>query len=276
MCTTSSFEESLSEAFREPRKERRETLRGGAPRGKQSEQSRTFYLRVEKKISIGSLWSGLGGRLASSGLFCGLIALLAFLPLAGLALISPSQVQSDNSWEFFWGAVLLSRLLTPPVASLIVAYLARKDGRISSRYTLLRLFSQYALSSVGLVLGVAVFTLVSSLFFVLPGVAFALATCVVLPVKVVEGVQGPRAVERSWSLTKDHRVPLLLFWLGFFVVSVVFLGGVFALSAERMTDLYEPLPLVQEQSFLPLVAAVSFVYGTAVIASYQIYQKLTD
>lgn len=230
---------------------------------------------MEKRISIGSLWSGLGTRLASSGLSSGLLALLAFLPLAGLALISPGQVESDNSTEFILGAILLSRLLTPPVAALIVAYLARQDGRLSRRFTLLSLFRRYAVPSMGLVLGVAVFTVLSSPFLVVPGVAFALACCVVLPVMVVEGVQGPRAVERSWELTKDHRGPLLLFWSGFFILAFLFCLSVCAFSTGSGSFSKDPLPVVQEQAFLPLVVALSFVYGTAVTASYQIYLKLS-
>lgn len=214
--------------------------------------------------------------MASSGLSSGLLALLAFLPLAGLALISPGQVESDNSSEFFLGALLLSRLLTPPVAVLIVAYLARKDGRLSKRFTLLSLFRQYAVGSMGLVLGVAVFTVLSSFFFIIPGLAFALASCVVLPVMVVEGVHGPRAVERSWELTKEHRGALFLFWSGFSVTALLFCAAVFALSTARVSFPIDPMPLVQEQAFLPLVVALSFVYGTAVTASYQIYLKLTS
>lgn len=200
--------------------------------------------------------------------------MLAFLPMAGLALLSPGQVQSDNSQQFILGAVVLSRLLTPPVAALIVAYLARRDGKLSAEDTLFSLFRRFAGPSVVLVLGVAVFTVASGALLVLPGIAFALATCVVLPVMVVEGVQGPRAVSRSFELTAEHRWSLLLFWSGFLVAGTAFLGAIFAVSTDHVAGLLEPLPLVQEQAFLPMVVAGGFLYGVSVVASYQVYLRL--
>ena len=229
---------------------------------------------MENQLSIGAVWSGLGARLASSGLPSGLLALLAFLPLAGLALISPGQVQADNSREFLLAAVLLSRVFTPPVAALMVAYLARKEGRLPAESSLVKLFRANAFPSVGLVLGVAIFTFVSGFLLVVPGVAFALATCIVLPVLVVEGVHGPPAVKRSWELTRGHRWQLLMFWSGLFLASALFLLLLFAVSTDHVAGLIEPLPLVQHAAFLPMVVGLSFVYGVVETASSEIYTRL--
>jgi hypothetical protein len=231
---------------------------------------------VEKRLSIGAIWSGLGSRLASNGFQCGLFALLAFLPIGGLALISPDQIQAHGAPEFFLAALFVSRFLTPPVATLIISYLARKERRIPANSSLGSIFKRCALPSVVLVLGVAVFTALSSLVLVVPGIAFALASCAVLPVMAIEGITGPQAVKRSWELTKDHRWQLLGFWLGFYLLADLFLFGIFLISTEPVGGLIEPLPLVQEAAFLPMVLGLAFLYAVMVIASYQIYTCLVE
>ncbi len=229
---------------------------------------------MEDKISISDLWSGLGLRLASNGFQCGLLALLAFLPIGGLALISPDQLGTGGTSEFLLAAILLSRFLTPPVAALVVAYLARKEGLLPADQSLWLSFRRCGLPSAGLVLGVAVFTLLSSLLLVVPGVTFALATCVVLPVMVVENMTGPQAVRPSWEVTRDHRWSLFGFWLGLAALASAFLAVIFLLVSEPVGSLVEPLPLVQKDIFLPMVLASAFLYAVGVIASFQIYTRL--
>lgn len=213
--------------------------------------------------------------MASNGFQISLLAMLAFLPLAGLALLSPEQIQSQERREFFLAALLLARCLTPPVAALIVAYLARKDGLLDSRSSLGVVFRQNALPSIGLVLGVAVFGSVASLFLVIPGIAFWLASCVVLPVLVVEKLSSPMAVKRSWELTREHRGGLLQFWSGYGVLACMLVAMVgFATSSIRVSDLSEPLPWVQHDSFLPLVLLGSVLYAGMVCACYEVYRQL--
>lgn len=231
---------------------------------------------MEKNLSIAALWSGLGARLASNGFQCGLLSLLAFLPIGGLALLSPDQTQIEGGPEFILAAAFLSRLLTPPVATIIVAYLARRDGLISNDVSLYRVFKRGALASVGLVLAVAVFSTLSGLLLVIPGVAFALASCVVLPVMVVEEIYGPQAVTRSWELTREHRWAILAFWTGLLLLSVVFLAGLVVIAAEPVGSIIEPLPVVQRAAFLPVVLGGAFLYGVWVISSFQIYTCLRE
>ncbi|MFA5506101.1 MAG: hypothetical protein WC423_11775 [Vulcanimicrobiota bacterium] len=229
---------------------------------------------MEKQLSILKIWAAVGSKIASSGLQCGLLALLAFLPIGGLALLSPQQVESDGSNEFMLAAVLLSRFMMPPVAMLIVAYLARKDARLSGELSLARAFKRWAFPSIGLVLAVMVFGLFSSLFFLLPGVAFFLASCVVLPVLVMEGVSSPIAVKRSWELTNEVRSTILSFFTSYFLLCGIAVAVLIRATSSRLPEFMEPLPFVQTDAFLPLVFVGALVYSGMVIATYEIYAQL--
>jgi hypothetical protein len=221
-----------------------------------------------------SIWAGLGAKIASNGLQCGLLALLAFLPIGGLALLSPQQIESDGSIEFMLAALLLSRFLTPPVATLLVAYLARRDSRLPNDHSLGVAFKKCAFPSIGLVLAVYVFGLVASLFLVFPGVAFFLACCVVLPVLVMEGVSSPVAIKRSWELTKDKRWTLLGFFSSYLVLSGLVAGVLIWSTSSDLPLLAEPLPFVQTDAFLPLIFVGALLYSGLVVASYEIYTQL--
>lgn len=216
--------------------------------------------------------SGLAARFAANGLQCSLLALIAFLPIGGLALLSPDQVQLDGGDEYTLAAILVSRFLTPPVAVLMTAYLARKDRYLEN--SLWKVFRASGLPSVGLVLGVLVFGLFSALFLVVPGVAFFLASAVVVPVLVVEGLKGPAAIKRSWELTKDHRWPLLGFWTLYGAFSGLVLALVSLSTKHSGSVVIEPLPLVQQDLFLPVILALCVLYAGVVTASYEIYAHL--
>lgn len=211
--------------------------------------------------------------MAGSGLQCGLLALLAFLPIGGLALLTPEQTEGYGQVEYTLAALLLSRFLTPPVAALIVAYLARKDGRLPKDHSLAKVFKTTAFPSIGLVLAVAIFGLLASSLLILPGVAFLLATCVVLPVLVMEGVSSPVAIKRSWELTKDHRWALLFFFGAYYSLSLIVLS-VLVWSPTGASEFLEALPLVQTGAFLPMVFVGAILYAGLVIASYEIYTEL--
>ena len=211
--------------------------------------------------------------MAGSGLQCGLLALLAFLPIGGLALLTPEQTEGSGQLEFALAALLLSRFLTPPVAALIVAYLARKDELLPKKSSLGKVFKANAFPSIGLVLAVAIFGMVASCFLIVPGVAFLLATCLVLPVLVVEGVSSPVAIKRSWELTKDHRWTLLLFFGGYYLLSLAILSLI-VWNPAGASAFSESLPLVQTNAFLPTVFVGALLYAGLVIASYEIYTEL--
>ena len=211
--------------------------------------------------------------MAGSGLQCGLLALLAFLPIGGLALLTPEQTEGSGHLEITLAALLLSRFLTPPVAALIVAYLARKDDRLPRNNSLGKVFKTNAFPSIGLVLAVAIFGMLASSLLILPGVAFLLATCVVLPVLVVERVSSPEAIKRSWELTKDHRWALLIFYSGYYLLSLGVLSLIVSNPAGA-TEFSESLPVVQTDAFLPTVFVGALLYAALVIASYEIYTEL--
>ena len=229
---------------------------------------------MEKQLSILRIWTGVGSRLASNGLQGGLLALLAFLPIGGLALLSPQQIQADGSHEFMLAAILLSRFLMPPVATLIVAYLARKDGRLPGEQSLLRAFKRCAFPSIGLVLAVMVFGLLASLFLLFPGIAFFLASCVVLPVLVMEGVSTPEAVKRSWELTREIRWTLLGFFCSYLATCGLISGLIVWATSSDLPQVIEPLPFVQTDAFLPLVFVGALLYSGLVMATYEIYTQL--
>jgi hypothetical protein len=212
--------------------------------------------------------------MASNGLQCGLLALLAFLPLGGLALLSPKQVESDGSTEFMLAAFLVCRFLTPPIATLIVSYLSRKDTRLPAQHSLGTAFKNCAMPSIGLVLAVNVFGIVASLFLVFPGVVFFLASSVVLPVLVIEGVSSPVAIKRSWELTRESRWSLLGFFSSYLFLSSLIGGGLLWSTSSGLPLLTEPLPFVQTDAFLPLIFVGAILYSGLVVASYEVYTQL--
>ncbi len=196
------------------------------------------------------------------------------MPIGGLALLSPQQIQSEGSHEFMLAAILLSRFLMPPVATLIVAYLARKEGRLPREESLGAAFKKCAFPSIGLVLAVMVFGLFATLFLVVPGVAFFLASCVVLPVLVMEHVSTPEAVKRSWELTREIRWTLLGFFCSYFVLCGAVAGSLVWATSSDLPQVIEPLPFVQTDAFLPLVFVGALLYAGLVMATYEIYTQL--
>ena len=174
--------------------------------------------------------------------------------------------------EFFWVGLLLCRFLTPLSGCLIVTYLERKDGRIPGETGLWQSAGQQFLSSIGLVLAIDFFSLLSALFFVVPAVAFLLGSTVGLPVLVVEKVRVPEAVRRSWERTLEVRDSL-------FVFRACFGPGWEPTRCcgsnrhSRESDELWTLPLA-EAPLLPLVVAGSLVYGAMVCAEYEIYTLL--
>lgn len=155
-----------------------------------------------------------------------------------------------------------------------MTYLGRKDGRIPGETGLWQSAGQHFLSSIGLVLAIDFFSLLSALFFVVPAVAFLLGSTAGLPVLVVEKVRVPEAVRRSWERTLEVRDSLFVFW-GLFWAGSVSLLAVVALIATRghLSELWT-LPLAESAALLPLVVAGSLVYGAMVCAEYEIYTLL--
>ena len=156
----------------------------------------------------------------------------------------------------------------------MVAYLARKDKRLPDGISLAGALKSSFFPSIGLVLAVATFGFLATLCLVFPGVAFLLAMSVVLPVLIVEGVSGPQAVKRSWELTREHRWTLLAFWSGFFGIALTICSMVALTTTRISSEVAKSLPIVQTDSFLPLVVTFSFLYAAMIAASYEIHAQL--
>ncbi len=228
---------------------------------------------MEDLLSWRRMFQGFFRRLGRYWLPCGLLSLLAFLPLAGLSLLSPSGYGEHDWWEFALQAVLLCRFLTPMAACLIVTYLARQDGRCAPETSLRRGLTMTP-AAVGLVLAVWGFTGLASLFLVLPGLSFLLGSSVALPILVVEKTSVPEAARRSWERTRHVRDSLLLFWSVFLVLSAALLSLVaLASGGVRLEELWVE-PWAESAAFLPLVFACSMIYAAAICAVYELYRLL--
>lgn len=239
-------------------------------------ENRSFkgkFPKVDTLLSWHRLYAGFFRRWCAFWFPCSLLALLAFLPLAGLTLLSP-EVKGGPEWqEFVTGGVLFSRFLTPLAASLIVTYLARQDGRFDKSVAWRRGLGAY-LPSVGLVLAVCFFAAFASLFFVLPGLGFLLASSIALPVLVLEETSVPEAVRRSWERSRYVRDSLLVFWLVFFVGAAGLLAIVATVFTGGQPDELFRQPLAESGALLPLVVTLSFLYGANTCAGYEIYRQL--
>ncbi len=228
---------------------------------------------MEDLLSWRRLFQGFFRRWGHSWLPCVLLSLLAFLPLAGLTLLSPSGYGGQGWHEFAIQALLLCRFLTPMASCLVVIYLARKDGKCAPD-TSLRHGLAKTPAAIGLVLAVWVFAALASLFFLLPGLSFLLGSSVALPVLVVEKTSVPEAVRRSWDRTRHVRDSLFLFWSVFVVLAVLFLTVVTLLVTwGRPGDLLIT-PWAESPALLPLVLACSMVYGATTCAVYELYRQL--
>ncbi len=228
---------------------------------------------MEELLSWRRLIVGFFRRLLGSWLACWLLSLLAFLPLAGLTLLSPTGHAGYEWSEFARNALLLCRFLTPMSACLVVFYLARQESKMSPQTSLQKGLLMTP-SAIGLVLAVWVFCAMASLFFVLPGLGFLLGSSIALPVLIVEGTSIPEAVRRSWERTRHVRDSLLLFWSVFLTGSAFILCFVGFLATQGRPEILWTAPLAESSALLPLVLTVSALYGAGICATYELYHQL--
>lgn len=200
--------------------------------------------------------------------------MLAFLPLAGLTLFSPAQKGSPEWLEFVAGGVVFARFLSPLAACLILTYLARQDDQLGQATSPWRLAFACYLPSVALVLAVASFAALASLFLVLPGLSFLLGSSVSLPVLLLERTSVPEAVRRSWERTRYVRDALLGFWTVFWAGVVGLLSLVTLLFTRGQPSELWLQPWAQSSALLPLVVTASALYGGLVCAVYELYRQL--
>lgn len=224
---------------------------------------------VESSLSLSGFLGRTLRRLTTSGVQCALLALVAFLPLAGITLLSPDQIGLPSQDEFLLASLVLVRFLTPLSACLMVTYLARQDGHLKRPLWshALRNF----LPSVGLVIGVMFFTGLCLLMLVVPGVGFLLGSTVALPIFLIEGTRIPEAVRLSWERTRELRGQLAGFWVLFLLSGVGILGGTAMFFTEGNPRVLLEAPLAQSDALLPLVMACSLLYGAMVCGSYEVY-----
>jgi hypothetical protein len=232
------------------------------------------FLIVDALLSWHRLYARFFRRLRSSWLPCALLALLAFLPLAGLTLLSPEQKGGPEWKEFVAGGLLFCRFLTPLAACLIVTYLARQDGKLDHDVSLWKGGLGNYLPAVGLVLAVWFFATFASLFFILPGLGFLLGSSVALSVLVIERTSVPEAVRRSWERTRYLRDSLLVFWLVFYTGAIGLTTLVLTFFTQGQPGILLSQPWAESPALLPLVVTWSILYGASICAGYEIYREL--
>lgn len=231
---------------------------------------------MERSLSVSDILSRTLRRLSTSGLQCGLLALIAFLPLAGLTLLSPDQIGAPEQQEFFLASVVMVRFLTPFAACLMLTYLARQDGRLGPEVSLWSWTLTRFLPAVGLVLAVMFFTGLATLMLVVPGVSFLLGSSIALPVLIVERTRIPEAVRLSWERTKGMRSELFGFWSLCFAVATGVCGATILFFTGGELDKLSQVPLAQSEALLPLVVVCSLLYGALVCASYELYGMISE
>lgn len=224
---------------------------------------------VESSLSLSGFLSRTLRRLTTSGVQCALLALVAFLPLAGITLLSPDQIGLPSQEEFFLASLVLVRFLTPLSACLMVTYLARQDGHLKTPpwAHALRNF----LPSVGLVIGVMFFTGLAFLMLVIPGIGFLLGSTVALPIFLIEGTRIPEAIRLSWERTREIRPQLLSFWLLYLLCLVGTLVGTAYFFTGGDLRALTAAPLAQSEALLPLVMVSALLYGALICGSYEVY-----
>lgn len=199
---------------------------------------------------------------------------MAFLPLAGLTLLTPTHNHGFEWREFIVASLVFARFVSPIAACLIVVHLARSGGRLPKTVSLWsESFSAY-LPSVGMVLAVWFFTAFASLFFIIPGLAFLLGASIALPILVIEKASIPEAIRRSWEKTYLVRRILFMFWVAFGLAAAAVLATVLLVSLGPDLGDWLLFPLNESPVFLPLVFTGSFLYGALICASFEVYCQL--
>ncbi len=230
---------------------------------------------MEQVLSLSQACRALLSRLARYGAVCALVCLAAFIPLAGLTLLTPTETGVHNWGEFLFASSLLCRFLTPVAAVAIVIGLARRENRAQSDRTLWRTLLSFGLPAIALALAINFFTLFASLLLVLPGLGFLLGSSIALPILVVEQTSMTRAVHRSWERTRDYRRVILGYWLVVWGLISGFLLSVALLTTKGQVATLFSHPLAQSEALIPLTLAFSVAYSVVVVASYSLYVGLT-
>lgn len=238
--------------------------------------SSTF--RERRRFDVGRVFELTFGAIGANGLPLLLISLLFVgIPQAALVWGQTMLVEQSDTGTFFGLALiagLVGFLLTlvggvlmqGVVTHTVVADLqGRKTSLGESLSVALRSF--WVLVGVGIVSGLA--TTLGLILLIVPGILIFLIWMVAGPVAIAERTGVGRALERSRTLTRDHRWWLLLIAVIYFVVS-----WVLALLAGLLSVAVGGLDATSSLNFANLVVAPAvqalstLIWGAMVAAAY--------
>lgn len=235
----------------------------------------TSTYRERRRFDVGRVFELTFGAIGANGLSLLLISFLFVgIPQAALVWAQSTLVQRAGSDTFMgfavlvWlGGLLLSLicgvLMQGVVTHTVVADLqGRKSTLGESLGVALRSF--WVLLGVGIVSGLAmVFGLV---LLIVPGILIFLIWMVAGPVVIAERVGVGRALDRSRTLTRDHRWWLLLIAVVYFVVSWVL--GILAGMLSVAIGGFDPNSLnVASVIIGPAIQTLSTLIWAAMVAA---------
>lgn len=240
--------------------------------------SSTFGER--RRFDVGRVFELTFGAIGANGLPLLLISLLFVgMPQAALVWAQTMFIEQAATYDYeFFGLALIvglvgflltlvgGVLMQGVVTHTVVADLqGRKTSLGESLNVALRSF--WVLVGVGIVSGVAI--TLGLILLIVPGILIALIWMVAGPVAIAERTGVGRALERSRTLTRDHRWWLLLIGVIYFAVSWVLgilagllslaIGGIDAASSLNFASLVVG-PVAQALSTL--------IWGAMVAAAY--------
>lgn len=238
--------------------------------------SSTF--RERRRFDVGRVFELTFGAIGANGLPLLLISLLFVgLPQAALVWAQTLFIEQAATDGFFGMAVIVGLvgflltlvggvLMQGVVTHTVVADLqGRKTSLGESLNVALRSF--WVLVGIGIVSGIA--TGFGLILLIVPGILIFLIWMVAGPVAIAERTGVGRALERSRTLTRDHRWWLLLIAIVYFVVS-----WVLALLASMLSLAVGGLDAAPSLNFASLVVAPAvqalstLIWGAMVAATY--------
>jgi len=238
--------------------------------------SSTF--RERRRFDVGRVFELTFGAIGANGLPLLLISLLFVgIPQAALVWAQAMLIERSGTEAFFGMALIVGLvgflltllggvLMQGVVTHTVVADLqGRKTSLGESLNVALRSF--WVLVGVGIVSGVAM--TLGLILLIVPGILIFLIWMVAGPVAIAERAGVGRALERSRTLTRDHRWWLLLIAVIYFAVS-----WVLALLAGMLSVAIGGLDPASSLNFAGLIvgpaiqALSTLIWGAMVAASY--------
>lgn len=236
--------------------------------------SSTF--RERRRFDIGRVFELTFGAIGANGLPLLLIALLFVgVPQAGLAWVQsqflyPAGSDSDLASAFFiWLGGLIVAMICNVIMQGVVTHTVVADlqGRKATLGDSLGVAfrSFWVLLAVGIVAGLA--TALGLVLLIVPGILIALVWMVAGPVVIAERAGVGRALDRSRTLTRNHRWWLFLIAIIYGVVSWV-LAAIIGMVSVAATGFDADAGLNVVNLFVaPAVQALSTLIWAAMVAA---------